>query len=287
MREPRCLHIIGAGMAGLACAVQALRDGWRVTIHESAPRAGGRCRSYYDAPLDRQLDNGSHLMLSANTETRRLLRITGGWDKVAEVRPARFTFHDLRDGSTFSLRPNGGPLPWWIFSSDRRAPGSSATDHLRALWRLFRAPKGTTVADALAGPLYDRVWHPIAEAVMNTAPSEACAASFRAVVRDSLLRGELACRPWLFPEGLNAALITPTLIWLTGKGADVRLANPIKGIRCDVRRITALQTRSGVIGIDPGDIVVSALPVLAARKLIADVVPEELETRPLSMSTFV
>lgn len=197
----RQLHVIGAGMAGLACAVTAVRNGWNVSIHDSAPRAGGRCRSYHDPLLDRVLDNGSHLMLSANTETRSLMATTGGWNKVVEVRPAVFAFHDLRDGSAFRLRPNAGPLPWWIFARSRRAPGSSAMDHLSALWRLFRAPTGSSVLDALAGPLYDRVWHPIAEAVMNTAPAEACVASFRAVVRDSLMRGEPPAGRGYSPRG--------------------------------------------------------------------------------------
>lgn len=286
MTDRRRLHIIGAGMAGLACAVEAVRDGWRVTVRDSAPRAGGRCRSYHDAALDRVLDNGSHLMLSANTETRRLMETTGGWDNVVEVRPAVFAFHDLRDGTAFSVRPNAGPLPWWIFSPGRRAPGSTARDHLSALWRLFRAPGSSTVADALAGPLYDRVWYPIAEAVMNTAPAEACATSFRAVVRDSLLRGEPACRPWLFPEGLDAALVAPTVAWLEGQGAEVRLTDPVKGLEIEGDRVTGLHARSGTVPVGTGDVVVSALPVFAVGKLLPELAPEGLETRAILNAHF-
>ncbi|WP_404378428.1 hydroxysqualene dehydroxylase HpnE [Caenispirillum salinarum] len=282
----RHLHVVGAGMAGLACAVEAVREGWAVTVHDSAPRAGGRCRSYHDPALDRVLDNGSHLMLSANTETRRLLETTGGWKHVVEVTPAVFAFHDLRDGTAFSVRPNAGPLPWWIFAGGRRAPGSTAMDHLSALWRLFRAPQGTSVAEALTGPLYDRVWYPIAEAVMNTAPAEACAASFRAVVRDSLLRGEPACRPWLFPEGLDAALVAPAVEWLEARGADVRLTDPVKGLEIEDARVTALRTRSGTVPVAPGDVVVSALPAFAAGRLLPELAPEGLETRAILNAHF-
>ncbi|EKV31579.1 hypothetical protein C882_3952 [Caenispirillum salinarum AK4] len=280
------MHVIGAGMAGLACAVEAVRDGWAVTVHDSAPRAGGRCRSYHDPALDRVLDNGSHLMLSANTETRRLLETTGGWSRVVEVTPAVFAFHDLRDGTAFSVRPNAGPLPWWIFTAGRRAPGSTAMDHLSALWRLFRASAGASVADALAGPLYDRVWYPIAEAVMNTAPAEACATSFRAVIRDSLLRGEPACRPWLFPEGLDAALVAPTVAWLEAHGAEVRLTDPVKGLETKDGRIAALRTRSGPVALAPGDVAVSALPAFTVGRLLPDLAPDGLETRAILNAHF-
>ncbi|MDZ4355037.1 MAG: FAD-dependent oxidoreductase, partial [Variovorax sp.] len=38
------LAVIGAGWAGLACAVEATRLGHAVTLFEAAPMAGGRAR---------------------------------------------------------------------------------------------------------------------------------------------------------------------------------------------------------------------------------------------------
>ena len=61
------VHVVGAGLAGLACAVRLIDRGWRVELYDAAPRAGGRCRSFHDFQLDRIIDNGNHLMLSANT----------------------------------------------------------------------------------------------------------------------------------------------------------------------------------------------------------------------------
>lgn len=285
--SPR-LHVIGGGMAGLACAVEAVRQGRRVVIHEGAPHAGGRCRSYHDPRLDRVLDNGSHLMLSANTEARRLMQTTGGWQQVREVSPAAFAFHDLRDGTDFSVRLNQGRLPWWVFSPSRRLPGTTAADHLRDLWRLARARPTARVEETLAGPLYDRLWYPVAEAVMNTAPAEAGARSFWAVVRDSLAQGEAACRPWLFPQGLGAALVAPTLAWLEGRGAEVRLASPVKGLDVADGRVTGLRTRRGEEAVAPDDAVVCALPALAAGRLLPDLAPATpLETRAIVNAHFL
>ena len=63
------VHVIGAGMAGLGCAVALAKAGRRVVLHEAAGQAGGRCRSYHDDALDRRIDNGNHLMLSGNPVT--------------------------------------------------------------------------------------------------------------------------------------------------------------------------------------------------------------------------
>lgn len=281
------LHVIGGGMAGLACAVEAVRRGWRVTLHEGAPQAGGRCRSYHDSRLGRVIDNGSHLMLSANRETRRLLETTGGWAQVTEVAPAAFAFHDLRDGAAWSVRLTPGRLPLWLFRADHRTPGTTAAQHLRALARLFTAGRDATVAEALAGPLYDRLWHPIAEAVMNTAPTEASAAGFRAVVRDSLARGEAACRPWLFPAGLGAALVEPTLAWLAAQGAEVRLSAPVKAIGFAADRPDRLETRGETIPLAPDDRVVVALPAFAVGRLLPDLPPPALATRAIVNAHFL
>jgi hydroxysqualene dehydroxylase len=42
---PRTVHVIGAGLAGLAAAVRLAARGTSVVVHEAAGQAGGRCRS--------------------------------------------------------------------------------------------------------------------------------------------------------------------------------------------------------------------------------------------------
>ena len=61
------MHIVGAGLAGLAAAVALADRGRRVVLHEGARQAGGRCRSYHDATLDMVIDNGNHLLLSGKS----------------------------------------------------------------------------------------------------------------------------------------------------------------------------------------------------------------------------
>ena len=44
----RTVHIIGAGLAGLAAAVKLARTPAKIVVHEATAYPGGRCRSYFD-----------------------------------------------------------------------------------------------------------------------------------------------------------------------------------------------------------------------------------------------
>src|ERR1700744_5906735 len=116
------IHIIGAGMAGLAAAVRLRHLGARVHVYEAAPRAGGRCRSYEDPQLGTVIDNGNHLLLSGNYSVMAYLRECGAIDRRVGPSTAEFRFVDVYSGQRWSVRPGKGPLPWWIFDPKRRVP---------------------------------------------------------------------------------------------------------------------------------------------------------------------
>ena len=117
-------HIVGAGLAGLAAAVALVRRGNAVVLHEASGRAGGRCRSYVDARLGCEIDNGNHLLLSGNKSVMHYLADIGAGAALAGPDLACYPFLDLRTGQSWRLRPNSGALPWWIFDARRRVPGT-------------------------------------------------------------------------------------------------------------------------------------------------------------------
>src|SRR5712672_3267019 len=125
-----CVHVVGAGLAGLAAAVRLTAEGRAVFLHEAARYAGGRCRSYFDAELGCRIDNGNHLLLAGNEAALRYLERSDALDTLQGPRDAIFPFIDAVTGRRWVLRPNPGVLPWWILSAKRRVPETRAADYL-------------------------------------------------------------------------------------------------------------------------------------------------------------
>ncbi|MDX1971842.1 MAG: NAD(P)/FAD-dependent oxidoreductase [Candidatus Sumerlaeia bacterium] len=69
-RKPRVI-IVGAGLAGLACALRLRTLGYDYTVVESSDDVGGRVRT--DIVEDFRLDRGFQVLLEAYPETRRVL----------------------------------------------------------------------------------------------------------------------------------------------------------------------------------------------------------------------
>lgn len=67
------VHIIGMGLSGLSAAFTLTRAGIPVVLYDAAARAGGRCHSFFDKRLNALIDNGTHLMLGANTALSDML----------------------------------------------------------------------------------------------------------------------------------------------------------------------------------------------------------------------
>src|SRR5437870_8550629 len=186
----RPVHVVGAGLAGLAAAVRLAARGVAVVVHEAAGAAGGRCRSYHDPMLVMVIDNGNHLLLSGNHAALAYLETVGSAGGLAGPPAAQFAFMDLASGERWTLRMNAGRLPWWIFDRSRRVPGTSARDYL-SFARLLYASDAKTICVAVkcGGPLYERLARPLWLAALNTEPKEASAVLAGAIIRETLAAG--------------------------------------------------------------------------------------------------
>ena len=96
------VHIVGAGLAGLSAAVKLAGSGREVVVHELARYAGGRCRSYFEPALGLNIDNGNHLLLSANRSALALLKAIGSEDKLVPVDQSKRLGEKLRNAGVFA-----------------------------------------------------------------------------------------------------------------------------------------------------------------------------------------
>jgi squalene-associated FAD-dependent desaturase len=262
-------HVIGAGLAGLSAAVALAKAGVEVEVSEAAAQGGGRCRSYFDPQLGAVIDNGNHLVMSGNHAIYDYLRIIGAADRLTGPKTAEFDFVDLQTQDRWRLRPNPGPLPWWVASPARRVPGTKTSDYL-GLAGLLRPKPGARVDQAITcqGPVWRRLMEPFLLAALNTDPSEGSAALAAAVVRETLAKGGKAYRPRVADPTLSAAFVDPALAYLKAHGGAVTLGRRLKSIDFDGQRIARLVFADGETPVAPGECVIFAAPPWVAQDLI-------------------
>ena len=263
------VHVVGAGLAGLSAAVELARRGVAVELSDAAAQAGGRCRSYFDPQVGLTLDNGNHLVLSGNTAVHAYLDAIGARARLAGPDDAASCWMDLRTGERWTLRPNDGPLPWWVLSPGRRVPGTRAADYLALLPFLRRQP-GRRVEQVMAcrGALWDRLIDPFLLAVLNTDAREGSADLAGAVIRETLAKGGAAYRQRVAEPTLSAAFIDPALETLAALGATVRLGRRLRRIELADDRASRLVFADGEVELAAQDRLILALPAWVAADLL-------------------
>jgi squalene-associated FAD-dependent desaturase len=261
-------HVVGAGLAGLSAAIALTKAGYAVTLSEAARQAGGRCRSYRDPQLGLTIDNGNHLILSGNHAVAEYLATIGASDRLAGPDEARFPFMNVRDGRRWELRPNAGPLPWWLFSKNRRVPGTRPLDYL-VLARLMAASADQRIGQVLRpnGALWEGLLDTFLVSALNTPAKDGSAALAGAIVRETLAKGGRACRPLIAEPTLAAAFVDPALAWLEAHGATIRLGRRLRVLEMEDGKLTALAFADGREETN-GEPVVLAVPAWVAADLL-------------------
>lgn len=232
------LAVVGAGWAGLACAVHAVRAGHNVTVFEAARTAGGRARRV-DADGGLVLDNGQHILIGAYSATLALMRDLGVQPEAAMLRtPLQLRF---ADGGGIALPRLPAPLD--LAAGILGARGWSWRDKTRLLrtalgWRAahFQCEAQDTVADLCAG-LTPRVTkeliEPLCVSALNTPVDQSSGQVFLRVLHDALF-AERGGADLLLPRvDLGRLLPDAAGDWLVRHGAQLRLGQRVQALHPD------------------------------------------------------
>jgi squalene-associated FAD-dependent desaturase len=267
---PRTVHVIGAGLSGLAAAVRLAERGERVVVSEAAGQAGGRCRSYHDPQLDMVIDNGNHLLLSGNHAARGFLKAIGAADRLVGPDAAEFAFVDLKTNERWTVRINDGLIPWWLFDAQRRPLGTRAADFL-AMAKLL-IPTSRPIGEVIdcSGPAYDRFLQPLMLAALNCDPKDGATALAGRIIRETIMLGGRACRPLIARDGLSHALIEPALAFLDMRNVKLRFGKRLRAIALGGNKVETLDFVDENVKLSLGDRVVLCVPPVVAASLVPD-----------------
>lgn len=266
------VHIIGAGLAGMAAAIALGGSGREVVIYERQREAGGRVRTLVDSEFGVPIDNGIHLAFSGQRALSWYLRATAAEDRLTGPAEARFEFFDTSDNSRWQLRPNRGRLPWWILARARRAPGTGLADVL-GLIRLAMASSGATVASCLGERRVSvrRLWEPFTVAALNTPLHSASARELWRTWRQNILwRGEERLRVRFARHNLGDSLVEPALRRLLHNGVTLQLGTGVEGLERSNGRIDLLNVAGQAIALAPDDVVIAAVPPARLAPLLPE-----------------
>jgi len=236
---PRTVAVVGAGWAGLACAVTLVEAGCQVTVFEAGKVAGGRARSVAggEAALA-TVDNGQHLLIGPYRETFALMQRLG----IERRRVLRRLPLALHGSDGLRLQVPAWPLGLGAAVALAGARGLGAGGRL-ALLRLARAvpallrcggPDRTVTGwlrdSGQPESLIRRLWAPLCVAALNTPAERASARVFARVLHDGLLAAGRAASLELPARPLGELLPEPALAWLRARGAEVRMGCRVTGL---------------------------------------------------------
>ncbi|MET4807401.1 hydroxysqualene dehydroxylase HpnE [Limibacillus sp. MBR-115] len=274
------VHVIGCGLAGLSAAVRLAAAGLKPLLYEQSGHAGGRCRSYRDPALECLLDNGNHLLLSANREVLAYLDLLDARRGLRENLPARFPFVDLADTRRWALNLESGRLKGAL-DLCKALPGVRPRD-LSALLRFLFVREGAVVTDLVSSnhALYRPLIEPLTLAVMNGPPEAVSASLLARVLRQTLFKGASTCRPLLPAEGLGPALVEPALAFLAERNIQPLYHHRLKDIGLSAGGVDHLEFAAGRSDLKPGEAVVLAIPPWGCDALQERFLPQ-VETKAI------
>jgi len=249
--------------------------GYDVTLLESRRQCGGRAFSSHAPRVQRRFDNGHHVMLGCYTGMRSLLRRLGTEGDFQQDAKLTMTYRFGPDRST-TLSLSRLPVPLAMpFALLRLGIGFGS--RLRAFRGMasvvWGANKEWTLSEWLRrrgqeGEPDDVMWRPLCRAIMNTEPEEASAADFLATLREAFLGRASSAAFWLPKKTWGELLGDPAPRALAAAGVVLRNGARVKGLRLDGGRVAAILIGEEVVEVGADDVVVSALPWFALRKLL-------------------
>ena len=261
------VYIIGSGVSGLSAAVHALKKDYTVNIFESSALAGGRCRSFYEKKLGFEIDNGNHLVFSANRNFYELCKDVGSLNTLKTLPPS-LDFFDLKKKLYWNLDLEKITLPQLIFNRKKIIPDANLYDYLSIL-KFLQVGSKTTVFDLVGkSKIFPTFWNPLTLAVMNTSCKMASAKVLSNVIKKTLFKGKDYCKIYQPKNSWNESIIKPCIKFLANSGHKINFKTRLKNVNIFNKNVSELVFDNRKIKIKKDDLVILAIPPSNFSKIL-------------------
>jgi squalene-associated FAD-dependent desaturase len=269
--------IIGGGLAGLASAVFLGKEGYDVSLFESAPKLGGRTYSFYDKEKEIYVDNGQHILAGWYENTFEYLKIIGTCGKLVFPESLRLFFCD-KSKNNFELKCGNLPGVSGLITGIFNFRKFTFDDRIKFL-NVRKLLNGKIFPDDVlkninAGELLDKIkqtknlkeffWNPLIYAAFNTLAENVSADLFvKLIKKGTELKKNMSII--LSDMNLNELFIDEAVKYLENKSAGINLSTGIKKINLDTDCVSSIETEDGKTF--SADYYVCAVPNYSIKKL--------------------
>jgi squalene-associated FAD-dependent desaturase len=287
--------IVGGGLAGMAATAAAVAHGMRVELFEQSKTLGGRAGSFHDPASDRLVDACQHIAMGCCTNLADFCRRTGVGEGFRRYKTLHFVCPQhmpapsrLRLRSTKNLEPVTDCYDFaasrWLPAPLHLLPGLLGLGYLgrsdrwaiaRTLLGLARHPPNDRPDAPAIGPwlqsqgqsqeAIERFWSVVLTSALGETVQRASQAAARKVFMDGFLASRRAYE-LVVPHLPLGELWRQAGVWLSDRGAVIRLGTRVEQVEGDGRRAAAVVlddgTRRGF------DFCVAAVPWRQVRGLL-------------------
>ena len=261
------IHIIGSGLAGLSTAINAIKKKINCEVYESSKNAGGRCRSFFDKQINLKIDNGNHLVFSANKSFLNFCETIGSMSTFKLI-SQDLKFFDIKSYDSWELGFKENLLKNIFFKCP--IPKTSFFDYLSFLKFLF--VKNNTTVDELVGrsKIFTTFWEPFTLAVMNTSPDYATAKVLSNVLKETLFKGKKNCLIYQPIKNWGESLIDPAVRFIKKNKVRINFNETLRKVNTRQGKIEELVFTNKKVKIKDGERVVFAIPPSNIVKLFPE-----------------
>ena len=239
-----------------------------VEIYESAKFPGGRCRSFYDKKTNIEIDNGNHLVFSANKYFKNFCELIGS-SKTLKIISPNFFFFDFERNLEWNLDLSSGYTKF-LTGEKKLIPNTKLFDYL-SLLKLFFVSRNSSVFEIVGNSkIFKTFWEPLTLGVMNTAPHLASAKVLSNVLKETIYKGEKFCRIYQPKINWNESLIKPAVSKIKKGGGVISYGNLLKKINVSNNNVSELVFVKNKIKVNKNDKVIFSIPPTNLSKLLGN-----------------